>query len=1004
MLATVLLALVLLPGFAFSQRSITGTVTDAASGEPLIGASILVVGTSTGTITEIDGSYSVRLPEGSTQLQFTYTGYTTLTLPVGASNVLDVKMDAGEVLDEVVVIGYGTVRKEDATGAVQAITAKDFNKGAIVSPEQLVAGKVAGVSITSPSGEPGGKPQIRIRGGTSVNAGNEPLFVIDGVPIDNESTAAGRNPLNFLNASDIESYTVLKDASATAIYGSRGANGVIIITTKKGKKGSQGQVTYDTYFTTSSIAEDPSILNAEEFRNVVTFVAPNRLEKLGNESTDWFDEITRTGLGHNHALAFSGGSENIGYRASVGYQKIEGVLKGSETERTSVAFNYNHSLFDNTLNINANIRGAFTKDLFDQGQIGSALFFDPTQPVYDESNTDFGGFWEYGTALSPRNPVSTYSQIRDIGRGYRNLGNIEIEYKLDYLLPGLSAKANLGYDIFNGKKRRFVPTTYTNLQVSNFEGEATFENPSRSSRLLESYLTYKRDFGKSRLDLVGGYSFQHWDEEYPWFRAFNLSTDVFEFNSLSPAEDFEARNFAISNRLISFYGRANYSLMDKYLFTVTVRRDGSSRFSPNERWGTFPSAAFAWRILEEDFATGLAGVFSDLKLRLGYGITGNQEIGDFNYLPTYTYSDARARYQFGYNNGEPVFVTTVRPNGYDANLKWEETASFNAGIDFGFSNGRVNGTLEYYNKRTNDLLFTVNIPAGTNLTDRILTNIGEVENKGVELTLNAVVVDQKDLNWNVSFNVARNRNEVLAIDQVSDQGVLVGGISGGVGNNVQILQVGQPVNAFFVFKQKYDSEGNPLVDGVDHNDDGNINLADMYEDLNGDGTVSDLDKRPYQQPAADYLIGVSTSLNYKNFDFGFTLRGSIGNYVYNNNASNGGYFGVVNERGDLFLNNMHVSGLVTRFNTPQYFSDYYVERADFLKVDNVTLGYTIPGMPGKSSLRIYATAQNPFVFTKYSGSDPEIGYAGTDPKAGPGIDNRLYPRSRAFVFGLSIGL
>jgi iron complex outermembrane receptor protein len=995
-ISLLLLGLLVLPVLGNSQRTITGTVTDSNSGETLIGASILVVGTSTGTVSDVDGTYSIQVPAGAESLQFSYTGFTTVTVPIGVSNVIDVRMEAGSLLDEVVVIGYGTVKKEDATGAVNAINSKDFNGGAIVSPEQLIAGKIPGVAITQNSGEPGGKPQIRIRGGTSVNAGNEPLFVIDGVPIDNEGTAASRNPLNFLNSSDIESYTVLKDASATAIYGSRGANGVIIITTKKGKKGSKGQVTYDSYYTTSKIVEDPNILTAEQFRNVVTYVAPSRLEKLGTANTDWFDEMTRTAKGYNHSLSFSGGAENIGYRASVGYQKLEGVLKGSQTERTSIALNYNHTMFHNRLNVNANVRGAFTKDLFDQGQLGSALFFDPTQPVYDEKNTAFAGFFEYGAALTPRNPVSTYSQIKDIGRGFRNLGNVEVEYKFDNFIPGLAAKANLGYDIFNGKKRRFVPTTYANTMVSNYNGEAVFENPSRTSRLLESYLTYKRNLGDVHaLDLVAGYSFQHWDEEYPWFRAYNLSSNVFEFNSLGPAEDFEARNYVISNRLISFYGRANYSLMSRYLFTVTVRRDGSSRFSPNNRWGTFPSAAFAWRILEEDFASGLGNVFSDLKLRLGYGITGNQEIGDFNYLPTYTFSDAKARYQFGYQNGEPVFVTTVRPNGYDANLKWEETSSYNLGLDFGFMEGRVNGSFEYYYKKTNDLLFVVNIPAGTNLTDRILTNIGEVENKGVELNLNAVVLDKKDLNWNVNFNISRNNNKVLAIDQVSDQGVLTGNISGGVGNQIQILQVGQSVNSFYVFKQKYAADGSPLRDGVDYNEDGEINLADMYEDLNGDGTVSDLDKRPFKKPAANYLIGASTQVSFKGLDFGFTLRGSIGNYVYNNNASNAGYFGVVNERGDLFLNNMNTSALVTNFQNPQYFSDYYVEKADFLKVDNATLGYTFPKFGSQSSLRLYITATNPFVFTKYSGSDPEIGN---------GIDNRLYPRSRAFLFGLSLGL
>lgn len=980
----------------YGQRQISGRVTDAENGEALIGASIAVKGAPAGAVTDYDGRYTLRLPEGATELRFTYTGYAEQTLVIGASNVIDVQLLPGAELDEVVVIGYGTVKKSDATGSVGAITSEDFNGGPIVSPEQLIAGKIAGVQITSNSGEPGGGISIRIRGGTSVNASNEPLFVIDGVPIDNEGTAAGRNPLNFLNASDIESYTVLKDASAAAIYGSRGANGVIIITTKKGKKGSPGRLTYDGYYTTSSFTGKPNVLTADEFRNVVTFTAPNRLEKLGTASTDWFDEITQTAVGQNHSLAFTGGSENIAYRASVGYQKQEGVLKGSQTERTSIGFNYSHSMLENRLNINANIRGAFTKDLFDQGQIGAAWFFDPTQPVYDADNRAFAGFWEYGVGLAPRNPVSTYMQIKDIGRSFRNLGNIEAEYKFDRLVPGLSAKVNLGYDVMNGKKRRFVPTTYNNTAVTNYTGEVYFENPNRTSQLLETYLTYDKGFGDNHhLNLLAGYSWQDWDEEYPSFRAYNLTSDIFGFNSTAPAQNFEADNFIVENRLISFFGRGTYSLMDKYLLTVTVRRDGSSRFGKTNRWGTFPSAAFAWRIMQEEFAGGLRSVLSDLKLRIGYGVTGNQEIGDYRYIPTYTFSDTKSRYQFGYQNGDPVYISTVRPNGYDAGLKWEETATTNIGIDFGILDGRINGSLEYYIKKTSDLLFTVNIPAGTNLTDRILTNIGELENKGIELTLDAWLVKNSTFSWNIGFNAAKNKNKVLAIDQVSDQGVLTGRISGGVGNFIQILQVGQPVNAFYVFEAKLDAAGKPLIDGIDHNDDGKIDLGDMYQDLNGDGKVSDLDKRPFKKPAPDYIIGASTQVSFKGFDLAMTLRGGIGNYVYNNNASTGGYFNVVDERGDIFLNNMHTSALVTGFQGPQYFSDYYVEKGSFLRIDNVTLGYTVPKMPGRSSLRLYATAQNPFLFTKYSGIDPEVP---------SGIDNNLYPRSRAFVVGMSLGL
>lgn len=989
-------------GLMLGQRQITGSVTDGETGEALVGASVFVSGTTTGAVTDFSGKYTLRAPEGATQLRVSYTGYSEKTVAIEASNVIDIQLTPSANLEEVLVIGYGTVKKGDATGAVNVVSEKNFNKGAIVSPEQLVSGKIAGVQITSNSGEPGGQGTIRVRGGTSVNASNEPLFVIDGVPIDNSSHdpggfSKGRNPLNFLNPGDIENVTVLKDASATAIYGSRGANGVIMITTKKGKQGDSGRLTYDGYYTTSSFVETPNVLNAEQFRNTVTFVAPNRLDKLGNASTNWFDEITQDATGQNHSLSFSGGTDKMGYRASIGYQQLEGVLKTSETERTSISLNYTHSLLHNKLILNAGIKGSLTNDQFDPGQIGSAWSFDPTQPVLDPNNRTFGGFFEYGTGLAPRNPVSAYSQIQDFGKSFRNIANLDVEYKLDDLLKGLSAKLIVGVDINNGERKRFTPTTYQNKLVSNIDGEIRYENFNRTNPLLDFYLNWKRDLGENhRLDLTAGYSYQNFKSSYPSWRAYDLTSDIFGFNSTAPAQKFEANNSVLENRLISFFGRANYAFKDRYLLTFTLRRDGSTRFGEANRWGWFPSGALAWRVLQEDFAQSWSSLFSDLKLRLGYGITGNQSIPDFGYLPTYTYGDVRARYQFGYANGEPVFITTVRPNGYDPNLKWEETSSYNVGLDFGFWNGRLTGTFEYYYKKTKDLLFTVSIPAGTNLTDRVLTNIGELENRGVELSLDAVVLSRKSLSWNLGFNIARNKNQVLSIDQVSDQGVLTGDIAGGVGNKIQILQKGSPINSFFVFEQKYKADGSPYVDGADNNGDDVINFDDqMYVDQNNDGKINDLDKRVFEKPAPDVLLGITSQLNFKGFDLGFTMRGSVGNYVYNNNASRDGYLNRVNERGDIFLNNLHTSALKTRYNTPQYFTDYYVEKADFLRMDNITLGYTIPRMPGRSSLRVYATAQNPFVWTKYSGLDPEVG---------SGIDNNPYPRSRAYIFGLSLGL
>ena len=998
--------LLLLTGYVSAQRTITGTVTDEESGETLIGVNILVVGTNQGTITDFDGSYSIDLPEDGLTLEFSYTGYAQKRLTVGPSDVLDVTLRAGELLDEVVVIGYGTVKKDDATGSVNAVDGESFNRGAIVSPDQLITGKIAGVQITPNNGEPGGQSSIRIRGGTSINASNEPLYVIDGVPIDNSphnpgGFSRGRNPLNFLNPSDIETFTVLKDASATAIYGSRGANGVIIITTKKGKAGSAPRISYDGYYVTSDVAEDDfNIFQAEDFRNVVTFAAPEALDRLGNTSTNWFEELTQRGSGHNHSLSLTGGGQDIGYRISAGYQQLEGVVRGSETERTSVGLNYNHKMLEDRLLINVNLKGAFTEDLYDPGQVGSAFAFDPTQPVRDPDNEIFGGFFEYGVTQAPRNPVSAVEQIQDVGKNFRGLGNMEIEYKFDNWVPGLSAKVNLGFDINNGQRQKFQPTTYINSRVSDITGEIRNENIVRTSKLLESYLTYNREFSTShRINVTAGYSYQGFRGEFPSFRAFDLSTDIFGFSNTNPASEFEADNSIVENRLISFFGRANYAFKDKYLLTFTLRRDGSTRFSENNRWGTFPSAAFAWRILQEDFATGIGDIFSNLKLRVGYGITGNQEIGDFRFLPRYTLSDATARYQFG-----DQFVTTARPDGYDANLKWEETTSYNIGLDFGFSNGRINGTIEYYFKETDDLLFEVNVPAGTNLTDRVLTNIGSVENQGIELTLDAFVVNTPKFSWNLGLNVARNINEITAIDQVSGNIIQTGGINGGVGSNIQALTVGQPSNAFYVFRHKLDASGNPLPDGIDHNDDGVIDNADIYEDVNGDGTVnSEGDRTIFEKANPDVILGLTSLMNFGGLDFSFTLRSNIGGYVYNNNASERGFYNKLTLN-PTSLDNLHTSVLVTNFGEPQYFSDYYIEDGTFLRLDNVTLGYNFDNLLGDGmNLRLYATGQNLFLLTEYSGTDPEVTSDGSGSTFDLGIDKTPYPRARTFIFGLNLG-
>ncbi|NJB87250.1 iron complex outermembrane receptor protein [Lewinella marina] len=974
--------------FLVAQTTVTGTITDQETGDPLIGASILAVGTSTGTITDFDGNYTLNVPAGVNELQYSYTGYATVNEAINGRTTIDLALQAGELLSEVVVVGYGSVKKEDLTGSVSTIEEETFNKGAIVSPTNLIAGKVAGVNISSGSGNPGEGPTVRIRGGTSINASNDPLYVIDGVPLSNDGVTGGRSPLNFLNPDDIASMTVLKDASAAAIYGSRGANGVILITTKKGKAGTPS-ISYRAEGTVSNVINRQQNLNAEDFRNVVTFAAPARLSTLGTANTNWFDELTQTGYGTQQNLSISGGGQTNTYRVSAGYQQLEGVIRGAETERISLNVNFTQELFDEKLIVGASLKGANSNNIFDPGVINAALDFDPTQPIYDPANTAYAGFFEYGNSLAPRNPVSATEQISNTGRTYRGIGNLDLEYKFDDLIPGLSYKAVVGFDVNSGQNNRFVPTTFATLATNGYSGEFNINNALRTSKLFDTYLTYATDFGNQRASLQVGYSYQDFNFEGPSIQGQNLSTDAFGTANPGVAEDIFAYNSVVENRLISFFGRLNYNIDERYLFTASLRRDGSSRFGPSNRWGLFPSAALAWRILQEDFAAGLAGTFSDLKLRIGYGVTGNQDFGDYLYLPVYQYSDQRTQYQFG-----DRFVPTIRPNAYDANLKWEETASLNVGLDFGFFNNRLSGILEYYQKTTDDLLFTVNVPAGTNLSDRVTTNIGALENQGVELTLNGVLVDQEKFGLDLTGNFTFQQTEITRLDGSGSADIQTGGIAGGVGNTVQLLRVGATPYSFYLYQQKYDEDGRPLRDGVDYNEDGIANNLDIYEDLNGDGVLNDQDLTINEAPMPDVLLGFTANARYGKLNVGVTLRGNLGNYVYNNAASNGGNFSRI-DLGANYVSNVHASAVYTRFDRPQYFSDYYLEDGSFLRLDNLSASYDFGQVAGDAlNLRVYATAQNLFLLTNYSGNDPE----------GNGIDNSPFPRARIYTIGARVGL
>ncbi len=973
------------------SRTVSGKVTSADDGSGMPGVSIAEKGTSNGVISDAEGNYTISVGPNAI-LVFSFVGMATQEIVVGEQTNVSVIMQSDVTqLGEVVVVGYGQQEKRDVAGVVTAVNSRDFNRGAIVSPDQLIAGKVAGVQITTTSGEPGAGISIRVRGGTSINASNDPLIVIDGIPLDNAGSNAVRNPLNFLNPNDIETFTVLKDASAAAIYGSRAANGVIIITTKRGKSGTP-KVTYDGWFSVGKVADRIDVFSPSEYRELVAGKSPSDLPLLGTANTDWQDQIYRTAYGQSHNVSLSGGNENTTFRVSVNNLTQEGTIKKSETQRTGLNVQLNSNFLDNALRTDFSFTGSQTNERFTPGVVGSALAFDPTQPVR-LAGSPYGGYFEWANNLGTKNPVAELNMIKDRGRNTRGFGRFAVAYDLPWV-KGLTANVNLGFDVANGYRKSFRPNNLRSQanDLDNLRGEIYYQNPMRHSELMEMYATYKKELPgiQSLLEVTGGYSYQDFSAEFPAIVADSLRTNQYGYDNFTIAKNYNAFNSIQESRLISFYGRVNYIFKEKYIFNASIRRDGSSRFGPESRWGIFPAVAAAWRVIDESFFTNLTSMFSDLKLRVSYGINGNQDFGNYLYLPTYTEGDNFTQYQFG-----TELINTIRPNGYDSELQWEETKSLNIGLDFGVLNGRISGAIEFYNKRTDELLFNTTAPAGSNLTNRILTNIGAVQNQGVELTLNAQVFSGPGLNWTVGFNAAYNKNKIKTLDGNEDPnfvGIPTGNISGGVGNQVQILSVGSPVNSFYVYKHKMQN-GKPLVDGVDHNEDGLINGLDMYVDQDGSGTITEADLVKYKQPAPKVLLGITSNLNYKAFDLAFTMRANLGNYVYNNNASNTANYSRISE---LVTQNVMTSVLETNFTQPQYFSDYYVENASFLKMDNITLGYSFNDFLTRTKMnaRLYATVQNAFMITKYSGIDPEVN---------GGIDNNIYPRARTFILGVNIG-
>lgn len=964
-----LLALVLLPGLMLAQRTITGQVTDAETGETLIGANIVVVGTSTGTITDFDGNYELSLPDGYDVLSFSYTGYATQELKVGASNVLNLQMSAGSVLDEVVVIGYGTVKREDATGSVETISSDVFNRGAITSTQELIAGKVAGVSIT-PGTDPGGGATIRIRGGSSLNASNDPLIVIDGVPIENRNVSGARNPLNLVNPNDVETVTVLKDASATAIYGSRASNGVILITTKKGSLGNQGiKLSYNGSYAASNIQNKLPVMGADEFRSYVQTNFPNNTDELGTDATDWQDQIYQTGITHDHNLTGSGSVGILPYRVSVGYTNKDGILKTDNFQRLNYGVSLSPGFMDNRLQVQANFKGTTIDNQFaNRGAIGAAASFDPTRPVFD-AESPYGGYFTFvnndGTpnTLAAANPVAQLMLKEDLSTVNRYIGNVSVDYRFA-AMPELRANVNAGYDLSKGEGTIFEPQNYSAVfDAATGGGTMNDYNEEISNRLFDFYLNYVKEIGNSKIDLMAGYGYQHFKFEKEDNRSDVNGTPENVVQILTAREYF----------LVSLFGRANFNLGENLLITGTVRRDATSRFSEKNRAGIFPAAAVAYKFVGPD---NKIGFLNNFKLRVGWGITGQQDMGDnfYPYIPSYTISLSNAQYQFG-----DEFIPTSRPSGYNDQLKWEETTTYNAAIDFGLFDDRIYGTFEVYQRDTEDLLFSARPPAGTNLTNRIFANIGNLENKGFEVSLNVMPISTKDMQWSIGANLTRNQNRIT--DLLGDQPT--GGIGGGVGNNIQLHRENAPASSFYVYQQVYDETGQP-VEG-------------LYADRNADGQITSQDLYLYENPAPDYFLGVTSNFNYGNFDFSFAGRANFGNYVYNNVLSNNtNIAGARNSTG--FLLNRHVRSQEIGFNVPQYFSDYFLENASFFRMDHITAGYRFNQVFGDArggDLRVYVTMQNAFVITNYTGLDPEVF---------GGIDNDIYPRSRTFLVGVNLNL
>jgi len=991
---------------AFAQQITVNGVVQDTQGEPIIGANILVKGTANGTITDLDGNFQLTA-DADALLVISYIGYVTQELPAQPVMNITLREDA-EQLEEVVVIGYGSVKKNDLSGSVVAIKAEDMNKGAVTSPQELIQGKVPGLYVSAGDGQPGAGSSIRIRGGASLNASNDPLIVIDGVPVANDAAPGTPNALATINPNDIETFTVLKDASATAIYGSRASNGVILITTKKGTQ-DRIKVNYAGTFTVKDPYKRVKVMGADEFRETTIRQYPQgttlgdaaqaMLNMYPDQSTNWQDEIFRTGLATDQNISVAGKVAFMPFRVSVGYNTERGTLRTSQYDRYTASMNLSPKFLDDHLSIDLNVKGTINKTRFaESGAVGAAAFFDPTKPVYNDTGR-YNGYWTWETlaesdgtttyypnTLASVNPLAMLEQYRNRGTTNRSLGNLQIDYKI-HGFEELRANLNLGYDVAKSTGSRFdtagSPQAALNTTFKDIGQGATW-NSLRRNLLLDFYVNYNKEFEsiQSRIDAMAGYSWQHF---------YNSDFDITKSNPTDAGEregwtyvDEERRfwqdgyhRIPKENYLVSFFGRLNWHYMDRYLLTATLRRDGSSRFSSNNRWGTFPSVAFAWTILNEPWMEPAREVLSNLKIRLGYGVTGQQEIGDYLYLPTYS---------LGTNpTGQYLGSYLLKPNGYSPDLKWEETTTYNLGIDFGFLNNRITGTLEYYDKRTKDLLNSVSAPAGTNFTNIITANVGKMRNQGVEFNINAVAIQNNDFTWELGYNFTWNKSRITKLTAAYNPdypGIAAGNAPFATGTTIQYHQVGYAPSTFYLYQQVYDEQGHPVQNEVvDRNKDGEITQADQY--MTG------------KSPMPKVFMGLNSQFKYKNWDFGFNLRANFGNYVFNGFAADHTTLAHFNNQG--FINNYAVDagkyGWTKISENYQKTSDLYLENASFLKMDNITVGYTFDKFfTDKISGRVSASVQNVFTITGYNGLDPETS----------AIDSNIWPRPRTFTIGLNL--